>query len=580
MLPTLNTLQRTRSITTAFKGLNLSEGITEGEWAYMQNMDTREAPALTRRRARVHVATLQKPNGMCATDKLCFVDGKKFYYNGYYYGDVEDSAKTLVPMGAYIAIFPDKVLFSTQTCQFTPMEQQNVTTGTVTVTLAQGDGTPYGAHTTGATAPETPENGALWLDTGETPPAMKRYSTAQSMWVEEATTYVQVKGAGIGKGLKADDGVSVTGLAQEDLNGDWVLKAAGDDFILFVGMLVEEATQTAAVTVARRCPDMEFVVEKDNRLWGCSSAEHEIYCCRLGDATNWRAYEGISTDAYAVTVGTPGTFTGAAVIGSAVVFFKEHCIHKIYGTAPSNFQMYVDNLRGVQAGCGRSVARVQEYLYYKSPFDVCVYADSEVAGISAALGQQAYTEAVAGSCGSRLYLSMKDSTGAWHLLCYDVETGLWCREDDTQALAFASCQTETFMLRADGKIFALLPGSYNREFFMVGQDYVVQAAEETDADIPWEARTGQLARELPDNKFISRIQLLLDAAEGAQAVISLRLNGGAWREVQTVETAGVQRVTLPLFPKRCDHFELRLAGTGVVKLLNWNRYVAVGSELR
>ena len=108
----------------------------------MQNMDTRENPAVARRQKRVHVATLKKPNGLCATDRLCFVDGVKFYYNGFYYGDVEDSEKTLVPMGAKIAIFPDKKLFDTTTFSFTDMEQKNVSSGTVSVTLAKGDGKP------------------------------------------------------------------------------------------------------------------------------------------------------------------------------------------------------------------------------------------------------------------------------------------------------------------------------------------------------------------------------------------------------------------------------------------------------
>lgn len=576
MLPTLTQASRTRSITTVFKGLNLSEGISDGEWAWMENMDTREAPALTRRRARVHVGTLRKPNGLCATDRLCFVDGTKFYYNGFYYGDVSDGWKTLVPMGANIAIFPDKKLFSTVTYQFTDMERRN-RCEEARVELARSDGSAYPDYATGE-APEKPENGAWWLDESGDVPVMKCYAAAQGTWVAETTTCVRVAGVGIGAGLAAQDGVTVAGLTQEELNGDWILTDAGEDYIVFTGILRTGVTQAGAVTVERTCPDMDFIVEKDNRLWGCSSEKHEIYCCRLGDATNWRAYAGISTDAYAVTVGTPGPFTGAAVSGSAVIFFKENCLHKIYGTAPANFQIYVDNLRGVQQGCGASAVRVNEYLYYKSVFDVCVYADSEVAGISAALGQGQYSGAVAGVCGEKLYLSMQDEAGAWHLLDYDVRNGAWAREDGTHALAFASCLTETFMLTAEGELYALLPGAYNKDFFMVGSDYVVKATEETDAEIPWEARSGELLRDLPDNKYLSKIQLLLELPEGARVEIALRKNGGAWETAREVTQAGMQRVTLPVYPRRCDHMEIRLRGVGAVKLLNWNRYVGQGSE--
>lgn len=576
--PYLQQRGRNRSITTDFRGLNLSQGIGDGEWAWMQNMDTREYPAVARRQKRVHVATLNKPNGLCATDRLCFVDGVKFYYNGFYYGDVEDSEKTLVPMGAKIAIFPDKKLFDTITLSFTDMEQKNVSSGTVSVTLAKGDGTPYGEYTEGDTAPENPENGQLWLDTSGDAPVMKTWSEAQGVWVAEATTYVLVSATGLGQGLKALDGVTVSGLEEAGLNGDWILTDAGPDYILFTGILQKTLTQTGEVRVERTCPEMDFVVEKDNRLWGCSSADHEIYCCKLGDPTNWRAYQGVATDSYAVTVGTPGPFTGAAVSGSAVIFFKENCLHRVYGTQPSNFTVYVDNLRGVQQGCHKSAVRVNEYLYYKSVFDVCVYADSEVAGISAALGTESYKNAVAGVCGSRLYLSMEDQEGAWQLLVYDTAAGVWTREDGTHALGFASCLTETFMLRADGELYALLPGEYNKDFFMVGSDYTVYAQEETDEEVSWELRTGEILRELPDHKYIGKIQLYLELDPGARAEVALRRDGGAWEKVQELSGGDQRRCTLPIYPRRCDRMEIRLTGVGHARLVNWSKYVGYGSE--
>ena len=576
--PYLQQRGRNRSITTDFRGLNLSQGIGDGEWAWMQNMDTREYPAVARRQKRVHVATLNKPNGLCATDRLCFVDGVKFYYNGFYYGDVEDSEKTLVPMGAKIAIFPDKKLFDTTTLSFTDMEQKNVSSGTVSVTLAKGDGTPYGEYTEGGTAPENPENGQLWLDTSGDAPVMKTWSEAQGLWVAEATTYVLVSATGLGQGLKALDGVTVSGLEEAGLNGDWILTDAGPDYILFTGILQKTLTQTGEVRVERTCPEMDFVVEKDNRLWGCSSADHEIYCCKLGDPTNWRAYQGVATDSYAVTVGTPGPFTGAAVSGSAVIFFKENCLHRVYGTQPSNFTVYVDNLRGVQQGCHKSAVRVNEYLYYKSVFDVCVYADSEVAGISAALGTESYKKAVAGVCGNRLYLSMEDQEGAWQLLVYDTAAGVWTREDGTHALGFASCLTETFMLRADGELYALLPGEYNKDFFMVGSDYTVYAQEETDEEVSWELRTGEILRELPDHKYIGKIQLYLELDPGARAEVALRRDGGAWEKVQELSGGDQRRCTLPIYPRRCDRMEIRLTGVGHARLVNWSKYVGYGSE--
>ena len=52
--------------------------------------------------------------------------------------------------------------------------------------------------------------------------------------------------------------------------------------------LAEEAEETEPIifSVERRVPDMEYITEYGNRLWGCSKDGHEIYCCKLGDVKN------------------------------------------------------------------------------------------------------------------------------------------------------------------------------------------------------------------------------------------------------------------------------------------------------
>lgn len=216
-------------MTANLQGLNLTGTLADGEWEYTQNMDASLAPIIARREKRVLVARLEKPNGMMATDKLAFVDGTKFYYDGYYYGDVEDSAKQMVAMGSRICIFPDKAIFDTQTYSFSRMEQKNVTAGEVTVELAQADGSAYGEYTTSATAPEKPEEGQRWLDISGSPAVMKTWADTTGMWVEELTTYVCVKAEGIGVGLKVDDAVTVEGILGINLDGDWILSSASDD---------------------------------------------------------------------------------------------------------------------------------------------------------------------------------------------------------------------------------------------------------------------------------------------------------------------------------------------------------------
>ena len=106
-----------------------------------------------------------------------------------------------------------------------------------------------------------------------------------------------------------------------------------------------DAAQT--VSMERRVPELDFVTECDNRVWGCNSRENVIYGCKLGDPTNWFSYRGIAADSYAVTVGSDGAFTGAASCMGYALFFKENTLHKLYGSKPSDFQLSSLRCRGV-----------------------------------------------------------------------------------------------------------------------------------------------------------------------------------------------------------------------------------------
>lgn len=101
-----------------------------------------------------------------------------------------------------------------------------------------------------------------------------------------------------------------------------------------------------------------------------------IYACKFGDFKNWNSFPGISTDSYFVSVGSDGPFTGAVTLNGFPIFWKEGCLHKIYGDYPATFGVQTTACRGVQKGCDRSLAIVNEVLYYNG--DKCGYAWCDV----------------------------------------------------------------------------------------------------------------------------------------------------------------------------------------------------------
>lgn len=563
-LPSLREVERSSSVVNTFGGIDLGERVAEGSWAWTENLSSREYPALTNREKRGIFRTLVNPGGMIGKEKLFWIEDGYIWYDGGRYDAVTPGEKQLVSMGAYVLIFPDKVAFNTDTYLTTRLENTTAPAGTVTVSLAKEDGSLYTDYATGETAPEEPENGDYWFHDG----VMQVYSSQAESWTPVSTVYGLIQGTGIGIGFKAYDGVTISGCACDQMNGSKLLQAVTDNSLLVIGLVERETTQTGGIMVSRTVPDMDFVTALDNRCWGCSSYHHEIYACKLGDPTNWQCYDGLATDSYAVTVGSDGPFTGAVAHGGYVLFFKQTCIHKIYGTMPSNYQVREQAARGVEKGSDRSLVIVDEVLYYKAADGIMGYDGSLPQNVSSALGGKRFRNARAGSQGSRYYISMQDEANAWHLYCLDTASGIWHREDNTQVRWFANCDGEGYLIREDNQLLALRSGSHGTGF----------DRQKPEADFGWTAETGDLLDELRDNKWVSRIQLRMKLEAGTEVTVKLRLDAGEWETVCRQKAASKRTITLPIAARRCDHLRLRLEGSGPMVLYTLAKMVEQGSE--
>jgi hypothetical protein len=248
--------------------------------------------------------------------------------------------------------------------------------------------------------------------------------------------YCKLSAAGINSGFKQYDGVSISGSNVAVINGSKIIQNIGDGYIIVSAKGVASTTQAAGITISRTVPQMDFLTENNNRVWGCSSAKHEVYASKLGDPFNWNCYEGIATDSYIATIGSDGDFTGAISFGGYVLFFKEDRIHKVHGSKPGNFQIYETACRGIAAGSEKSAAIVNETLYYMSRSGIMRYSGGMPESISYVFGEETYSNAVSGALNDKYYISMKDTKGAWHLFVYDSKVDMWHREDNTHVSDF------------------------------------------------------------------------------------------------------------------------------------------------
>ena len=573
--PKLRVLQTSRQMVDTFKGYNHNLRIGDGEFFDMKNMTSDSYPVLSPRGKRGIYASPASPSGLIAKDALCYVDGTDFVINGYHIDmRLNDEPKQLVSMGAYVIILPDKKYINTENHNDKgDIEASFTTSGTASFTLSKMDGAGYEInYPPSADEPKDPANMALWIDTSSTPHTLKQYSESAGMWVSIATTYVKIYYPGIGKAFERYDGIEISGLTgtgASSLEGAAVIWAKDDDYIVVVGIMDEVVDVETPFTISRKMPIMDFVVESENRLWGCrygtsnnGQIVNELYASKLGDFKNWSCFMSLSTDSYTASVGTDGQFTGAITHLGYPLFFKENCVHKVYGNYPANFQIQTTVCRGVQKGCEKSLAIVNETLFYKARSGIMAYDGSLPTEASYALGNEAYSDAVGGSIGNKYYVSMKAADDKYHLFVYDMAKGMWHQEDDLKADCFCACR---------GELYAI-----------IGKEIIAMLGSgEPDAEeVEWMAQTGEIGINSPDMKYISRLTVRLMLEPKAQAAFYVQYDfSEEWEHLFTLTGTSLRSFSIPIRPKRCDHMKLRIEGVGMAKIYSFTKTIEQGSEL-
>ena len=590
-LPKLKELNTSRQIVDTFRGYNHNLRISEGEFFDMKNMTSDFYPILSPRGCRGVYASVADCGGLIAKDELCYVDGTDFVMKEYRCDmGLSKGPKKLVSMGANVIILPDKKYFNTQKLAFGDIEAHVTTSGEVKFELCTADGAKYENAKVQAGEPSNPGNLDLWIDTSSTPHTLKQYSSSSAVWVAIATTYVKITavGSNIGKVFNKYDGVTISGITKEglkSLNSTTTIWSNEGDSIVVTGIIDEVATQTTPICISRWMPNFDHLIESKNRLWGCcygfpykgkaynvekgitedvygTEAVNEIYACKLGDFQNWNSFMSLTTDSYVVSVGTDGQFTGAVTHLGYPCFFKENVLHKVYGDYPSNYQVQDTACRGVQKGCERSLAIVNEVLYYKARSGVCAYDGSLPTEVSFQFGNELYSQAVGGSNRNKYYISMADIAGKYHLFVYDTASGMWHKEDDLMVECFCSCDGEMYAL-ADEEIITML-GS----------------GTQSEAKVKWMAQTGPIGTEMPEMKYIARLTVRMSMAIGSSVRILVQYDSmGGWEHLCSISGTTLRSFSIPIQPRRCDHLRLRIEGEGETRIYSITKIIEKGSEL-
>ncbi len=610
----LQTLQNGRSGLRQFGGLNETYGCSAAEYAAGCNFSSRDWPALSCRLARLRLWEVEGINGLYHLNGTLTIHGTTLEYKPddaagntvIIAEELEDSKKQLAGMGTSVLIWPDKKIFNTADGTLESIEAGWSATG-VRFELCDEDGTTYEIPQAGTSLPKDTEDsplsdGQLYLQAKNEAnlyagsSSLQQYSVSLESWSEVSLDYCKISCEGIGANFAQWDTATLAGVAETikanlgaDLDEDKIIYVQDADSIVVSISGWEKATHhwavyvqnyasvqrttpdgvtetvnsetQQAVSLARTAPEMEYLCECDNRVWGCASGENVIYACKLGDPKNWYSYRGIASDSYAVTVGSDGAFTGAASCMGYALFFKENALHKLYGSKPSDYQVTSLRCRGVAKGAAGSLTVINETLYYLSAEGVMAWGGGLPEKVSAALARDTTAtaaRAVGGQLDGRYYLHIETAEGSRRLLVYDTERGLWHEESP---MGQEMCSTGRQLYLWDGT--AIWAADPTREAGAAEAG----AAEGMEGDFGFEWVSGDIGLDTPDDKYISRVTLRLDAEQTSRVKVAASYDGGRWEELGGAKAAERRlRLDLPLAPRRYDTLRLRISGRGRVVL--------------
>lgn len=602
--------ENTREMISQFRGYNHNYVIDSGEWYDMENLSSDHYPVMMPREKRALLVESDESDirGILVTNNnLTYLKGNELHYGSaiYYlekyfrtgsstndHGDViytyDTSEQTLIRFGAYIIAFPSGVYVNVvDETMGSITEEYSAPVGiTITYRICDSTGNDLKGLQARSEAPSSPSDGDYWLRTTKGQEGLYIWVGYLSTWEAVATCYIDIEipGADLTAHFAEGDALYLNS-SISDINSGSIIQAIEDEHMIVIGLMnrvsISEKTDDVwTLTMQRKIPTLDFVCVSNNRIWGCHYGDdfagnivNEIYASKLGDFKNWYTYAGLSTDSYALSIGEPGEWTGCISYQGYPTFFKENCVYKIYGSMPSEYQLSQHTCRGVQRGSEKSLAIVNEYLVYKSAADICVYDGSSPTSISQALGRDAkYYEAVAAGCNGKYYVSMETNTGHAINFVYDMEYGLWMRND-------SNVRYNQFTQTESGQIY----GTNGKKIYGIGaNDNIIFQSKLPDEEyVEWYAESGDMGFLYPDHKYVNQLSVRAYLPVRSELNVETSFDDGEWKDKGTYRgNDTTETICIRGFPQRCDHYRIRLSGHGNVRVYSMTVTLESTSEDR
>ena len=567
--------------TLEFKGLNRRPVVEEGEMSDMLNLTSDEYPVIRPRKPRGEYTL---PEGvvlplkiMARYNKIALIArDEEDHVNFYFDGDKIDQVTGLgdetemVAINTKICFFPQKtcvsVLHRRVSVEIVPDSyrslEESVTVSNTTLTVSNED--------------------ARIVLTG-----VKKFAYDDAINVTGVLAYTS---GGESKTMQCVVSLALEEVIKDEVNETTTLVMPRETFIELTGEGATNITLTGVLS--RTMPDLDYVIEWNNRLWGASIADNTVYASKLGDPTNWQYFQTTSLDSYYAEQGTDGIWTGCAGYSNHIIFFKQNSMTRIYGSAPSNFQVANAQCYGVEAGSSRSVVTINDRVFYKSVIGIMCYEGGTPYLVSEKFNTK-FRNVVAATEGYKYYASIQDSKGGFPLLVLDIDKAVWHKEDYSRFRDSCTIDNTIYYVHHSSESLKCGTEVITSQWLPCGQgaadggDVLIinpTNATEQYTDYDWMAVFGPFDEFLEDRKIYSRLLLRIIRSNDSMVKVYISINPDGqdtslwrWELVQEFNPTKTGGDYIPIIPRRCDRYAVKIEGRGNCSIKSLTRKVRRGT---
>lgn len=336
------------------------------------------------------------------------------------------------------------------------------------------------------------------------------------------------------KQLHIGQAFSISGSGMEQNNKTVHIKEIYDHSICFEETFLPYTEEEGnEITLTPIIPNLDFAVMIDDRIIGVDNSTKSFWISRYKEPFVFHKVSSNAEDSWRYCY--DNEVTGMTVFKDSVICFQSDGGFRLFGSNALNFSTTKLPISGIEFGCGKSLARVNDALFYSAQTGIMKYSASGDSIISLPLPDNLFIKYGAGYKGN--YYALADK----RLWVYNTDKEIWWSESGENI----------------NEVFT----AFGNLYFCTKQ--TIYCADGGSADIKWQLQTHELSDDEQCNIKPIACKLKINSETNCKIDIYMKKCGDLiWQSLATHSISGEKTIDIPLNKSCCEGFYIKVCGIG------------------